>query len=152
MVGFLGQSEHSIDDKGRVALPASMRRELSPEANETFNAYRSDDHCVILIPADVWAVRVRQLNGLNSYKSDNRRVKRGESGRSKLVSLDGQGRITLPRSHIDHAGLHAGAVVVLGTIDTIEIWDPEILRVEEEEIADSYSDLVERVMNKLDNE
>lgn len=152
MVGFLGQSEHSIDDKGRVALPARMRRELSPDANETFIAYRGMEKCITLIPANVWAKTADRLSKLSLFHRDNRTVKRTESSRSEPVSLDAQGRISIPRTHVDHAELNGERVIVLGTIDTIEIWDPDILRAEEEAQADSYSDLVERVMSNLEAE
>lgn len=152
MVGFLGQSEHSIDDKGRVALPARMRRELSPDANETFIAWQGIEQCVTLIPVNVWAEKAELLKKLSPFLKDNRTVKRTESRRAEPVSLDAQGRISLPRTHIDHAGLTAEKVVIIGTIDTIEIWDPHTLQAEDDAQADSYESLVESVMSKLSND
>ena len=152
MVGFLGQSEHSIDDKGRVALPARMRRELSPDANETFIAWQGIEQCVTLIPKNVWIEKSNLLKKLSPFLKDNRRVKRTESRRAERVVLDAQGRISLPRTHIDHAALNGEKVVIIGTIDAIEIWDPAILQAEDDAQADSYESVVERVMSKLGNE
>ena len=152
MVGFLGQSEHSIDDKGRVALPARMRRELSPDANETFIAWQGIEQCVTLIPKNVWKEKADLLTKLSPFLKDNRIVKRTESRRAERVILDAQGRISLPRTHIDHAGLDGQKVVIIGTIDTIEIWDPAILKAEDDAQADSYESLVERVMSKFESE
>ncbi len=152
MVGFLGQSEHSIDDKGRVALPARMRRELSPDANETFIAWQGIEQCVTLIPKNVWKEKADLLTKLSPFLKDNRIVKRTESRRAERVILDAQGRISLPRTHIDHAGLDGEKVVIIGTIDTIEIWDPAILKAEDDAQADSYESLVERVMSKFESE
>ena len=152
MVGFLGQSEHSIDDKGRVALPARMRRELSPDANETFIAWQGIEQCVTLIPRNVWKEKADLLTKLSPFLKDNRIVKRTESRRAEQVILDAQGRISLPRTHIDHAGLDGEKVVIIGTIDTIEIWDPAILQAEDDAQAGSYESLVERVMSKFESE
>lgn len=152
MVGFLGQSEHSIDDKGRVALPARMRRELSPDANETFIAWQGIEQCVTLIPVNVWTEKAELLKKLSPFLKDNRTVKRTESRRAEPVTLDAQGRVSLPRTHIDHADLTGEKVVIIGTIDTIEIWDPAILQAEDDAQADSYESLVESVMSKLGNE
>ena len=152
MVGFLGQSEHSIDDKGRVALPARMRRELSPDADETFIAWQGIEQCVTLIPKNVWKEKADLLTKLSPFLKDNRIVKRTESRRAEQVILDAQGRISLPRTHIDHAGLDGEKVVIIGTIDTIEIWDPAILKAEDDAQADSYESLVERVMSKFESE
>lgn len=152
MVGFLGQSEHSIDDKGRVALPARMRRELSPDADETFIAWQGIEQCVTLIPKNVWKEKADLLTKLSPFLKDNRIVKRTESRRAERVILDAQGRISLPRTHIDHAGLDGQKVVIIGTIDTIEIWDPAILKAEDDAQADSYESLVERVMSKFESE
>ena len=152
MVGFLGQSEHSIDDKGRVALPARMRRELSPDADETFIAWQGIEQCVTLIPKNVWKEKADLLTKLSPFLKDNRIVKRTESRRAEQVILDAQGRISLPRTHIDHAGLAGEKVVIIGTIDTIEIWDPAILQAEDDAQAGSYESLVERVMSKFESE
>lgn len=152
MVGFLGQSEHSIDDKGRVALPARMRREISPDATETFIAWQGSEQCVTLIPKNVWEEKAQLLKKLSPFIKNNRTVKRTESRRAESVTLDAQGRVSLPRTHIDHANLNGDKVVIIGTIDTIEIWDPAILKAEDDAQADSYESLVESVMSKLDNQ
>ena len=117
MVGFLGQSVHSIDDKGRVALPARMRRELSPDANETFIAWQGIEQCVTLIPKNVWKEKADLLTKLSPFLKDNRIVKRTESRRAEQVILDAQGRISLPRTHIDHAGLAERARLDASGID-----------------------------------
>jgi len=152
MVGFLGQSENSIDDKGRVALPARMRRELSPDAQETFVASRGIEKCITLVPLNIWEAKAELLRKLNAFNKDNRTVKRKESRWSEVVTLDAQGRISLARHLIEYAELTSGKAIVLGATDSIEICDPEILRAEDDALADTYTGLVERVMNRLDDE
>ena len=58
MAGFKGRAENTIDDKGRVAVPASMRRYLRPEAHDTFVVTQGVDHCIALYPFDVWESRL----------------------------------------------------------------------------------------------
>src|SRR5690606_29788001 len=117
-----------LDERGRVALPASYRGELG-------------DHCYLFF-GDDGCVSVRSIETFDAQAAELvERVKRGEISRNRLrafassasqATIDKQGRITLDAKLRDHAGIepHA-AVVVLGYIDQIEIWEPEAYRLNE---------------------
>ncbi|MFN3597331.1 MAG: division/cell wall cluster transcriptional repressor MraZ [Rubricoccaceae bacterium] len=147
MAGFKGQAEYSIDDKGRVPVPAKMRRALSPDAKETFVATRGIEPCVFLYPLDRWEEMEEQFMNLNLYQREARAFVRDIVRWADEVSLDGQGRITLPRNLIDFGGLAAGGkAIIIGALDHIEIWDPERFESYLNQQTDDYETMSERVM------
>ncbi|CAN5569383.1 division/cell wall cluster transcriptional repressor MraZ [soil metagenome] len=146
---FKGQAEYSIDDKGRVALPAKMRRVLSPEAKDTFTITRGFEQCIFLYPVDRWTEMEAQFMGLNQYQREARDFVRTIVRWADEVSLDGQGRIVLPKPLMDFAGLNDGRALILGALDHIEIWDPAIFENYLNERPDDYETVAERVMGGL---
>ncbi len=150
MAGFKGQAEYSIDDKARVALPAKMRRVLNPEAKDTFVATRGFEQCVFLYPLDRWEKMEEEFMTLNLYQREARDFVRTIVRWADEVALDGQGRIGLPKTLIDFAHLQAGKkAIILGALDHVEIWDPEIFDAYLNEQPDDYETITERVMGGL---
>lgn len=126
---FVGVHERQLDERGRVALPSSYRGELG-------------DHCYLFF-GDDGCVSVRSVETFEAEAADMvAKAKRGEVTRNRLrafassaseATIDKQGRVTLDARLRNHAGLAPqGAVVVLGNIDQIEIWDPESYRLSED--------------------
>ena len=149
MAGFKGQAEYSIDDKGRVALPAKMRRALSPEAKETFVATRGLEQCVFLYPQDVWEQMEEQMKSLNLFQREARDFVRNLVRWADETTLDGQGRVSLPKSLLDFAGLTAGngsKALFIGALDHIEVWDPEVFEAYLNQQPEDYETIAERVM------
>lgn len=149
MAGFKGQAEYSVDDKGRVALPAKMRRDLSPDAKETFVATRGLEQCVSLYPLDVWEQVEAKIQGLNSFQSETRAFTRNLLMWAEEITLDGQSRISLPKSLIEFADLQMGGgskALFIGALDHIEIWNPEVFDAYLNQQPDNYETIAERVM------
>ena len=144
-MAFKGQAEYSIDGKGRVAIPAKMRNDLRPEAKNTFVVTRGFEKCVFVYPADRWEKMEEEMGGLNPYQSEARDFIRIIMMWADDVSLDSQGRITLPKRLIEFAGLD-GRATILGAFDHIEIWDPDRFEAYLNEQTDDYETLAERVM------
>ena len=126
---FVGVHERQLDERGRVALPSSYRGELG-------------DHCYLFF-GDDGCVSVRSVETFEAEAADMvAKAKSGEVTRNRLrafassaseATIDKQGRVTLDARLRNHAGLAPqGAVVVLGNIDQIEIWDPESYRLSED--------------------
>ena len=125
MASFKGQAEYSVDSKGRVAIPARMRSALNPEANNSFTITRGFEQCILLFPLDEWAKREAEIARLNTYRSEARSFVRTIMRWADEVTLDGQGRIVVPKSLIAFAGLE-DAVLIIGVLDRIEIWNPNV--------------------------
>ena len=145
MAGFKGQSEYSVDSKGRVAVPAKMRNALNPEAKGTFVITRGFERCIFAYPLDTWEEKEEEIASLNMYRSETRDFIRTIMRWADEVALDGQGRISLPKALAEFAQVTDKALII-GAFDHIEIWNPEVFdRYLNEQPAD-YETLAERVM------
>ena len=150
MAGFKGQAENTIDGKGRLPVPAKMRRALTPDAKETFVATRGLEQCVFLYPLDVWEEIEEQMREKNQFVAANRDFVRSLLRWADELSLDGQGRVGLPKTLIEFAGLETGSkALVIGALDRIEIWDPDTFEAHINQQDESYETLAERVMGGI---
>jgi MraZ protein len=145
VAGFKGQYENVVDEKGRVAIPAKMRRALTPEANETFTATRGFEQCVFLYPLDRWEEMEQEFMQLNPYQRETRDFVRTITRWAEDVTLDKQGRVVLPKRLMDFAGI-SDAAVIIGSLDRIEIWDPQVFEAYLSETPGDYESVAERVM------
>jgi MraZ protein len=146
MAGFKGQADYSIDDKGRVPVPAKMRRALSPDARDTFVVTRGFEQCVVLYPADRWEEVEASLKALNTFQSDARHVVRTMHRWADDVTLDSQGRIALPKALVEFANLTHGRARILGVGEEIEIWDPDTHDAYEDGQESPYEVVAEQVL------
>ncbi len=145
MAGFKGQAEYSVDEKGRVAIPAKMRAVLKPEAKGTFTATRGFEQCIFLYPLDRWGEIEEQMMTLNLYQREARNFVRQLLRWAEEVTLDRQGRIVLPKPLMEFAGIKDRALII-GALDHIEIWDPDTFDQLVNRETESYETLAERVM------
>ena len=119
---FVGVHDRQLDDKGRLALPASFRGELGERCYLSLG----DDGCVTLRETTEFENHARELIEAEKRGELSRSRRRTIATSSMLVSIDKQGRITIDGKLREHAGLEPGAAVtVAGTFDAIEIWRPE---------------------------
>jgi MraZ protein len=126
MSHFLGSEICILDAKGRLSIPARMRRNLAPEANDTFVIVRGFDPCVNMYPLDEWQRFEDQLRELKRGNSDAREFVRSLYETAHESTLDSQGRISLTDRLLEFAGVTKEAKV-LGLMDRIEIWNPKRL-------------------------
>ncbi len=152
MPSFKGEFEHSVDNKGRVAFPAKLRKALSAEAQERFTLLRGQDACLYLYPQDEWEEVENKLSKVNSFSRQGRIVKRNFLRYAEDVVLDKQNRISLPASLMEWSGINETAIFI-GSGERIEIWSPEKL----DELDNATSDetlgqLFEQVMGDGEDE
>lgn len=117
---FLGRHAHSVDAKGRMAIPAKFREPLGARAVVT----RGVDPCLSLYPLPAWERLAEQVNALSIGDPDARAFKRLVFGEAADVDLDAQGRVLLPPELRRYAGIER-EVVVVGVHGSIELWSPE---------------------------
>ena len=114
---FLGEFEHTLDDRGRITLPAKFRDELAQGVVIT----RGLDRCLFLFPMDQWVPLAGRVDTLPLAKPGARTLRRLLfSGASNLVP-DRQGRILIPAYLREYANIN-GQVVIAGLNTYIEIW------------------------------
>ena len=145
MASFKGQAEYSVDSKGRVAIPARMRSALSPEAKNSFTITRGFEQCINLYPLDEWDRKEAELSSLNLYRSESRDFVRSIMMWAEEVTLDGQGRIVIPKPLMEFAKI-GDNVLIIGALEHIEIWDPVLFRSYQSAIPDDYTTLAEKVL------
>jgi MraZ protein len=148
MAGFKGCWEYSVDAKGRVALPAKLRRVVRPEANNAFTVTRGIDTCLYVYPAYIWEQIENQFRRLNPYRRDARNFMRVFLSWAEDVTLDSQGRIPLSKRLLEFSSITDKALII-GSLDVIEIWDPEEHAKHEKKLDIDYSELAESVMGSI---
>lgn len=117
---FMGEFSHSMDAKGRVILPAKFREELGTSCIVT----RGLEGCLSVYTVDAWNALAEKMKKLRASKEKVRAFKRFLFGSAAELEFDRTGRILIPSSLRDYAKLEK-EVTVIGTGDTIEIWDKE---------------------------
>jgi len=148
---FKGEYEHSVDNKGRVAFPAKLRKNLAPEAQEKFTLLRGLEPCLYLYPQDEWERVEDKLSQINSFSRQGRTVKRNFLRFAEDLVLDKQNRISLPSHLMDWSGIQDSAIFI-GSGERIEIWSPGKLDEVDSELSfESYQELFEQVMGGQNN-
>jgi MraZ protein len=149
---FKGEFEHSVDNKGRVAFPAKLRKALSAEAQERFTLLRGQDACLYLYPQDEWEEVEKRLSKVNSFTRQGRIVKRNFLRYAEDVVLDKQNRISLPASLMEWSGIGDTAIFI-GSGERIEIWSPgKLEELDSATSEDTLDELFEQVMGDGEDE
>ena len=117
---FTGEYRHTVDDKGRLAVPARFRAHLAGGAQVS----KWIDGCAALFPRADWDELARQTAALPVTDQGARTFQRFLFGTAFEVELDRQGRFVLPAVLRDFAGLES-EVVVIGARNHLEFWSPK---------------------------
>ena len=143
---LLGEYEHTLDDKNRLTLPAKFRAAMEGGVVLT----RGLDSCVEGYTAGDWNTLVEQrLAGLDPFSKESRQLERYLYSGAVEAQPDKQGRVMLPPSLIEHAGL-GREVVVIGMRGRIEIWDRAAWRAQLKEVMGSAEHVAERLAARHD--
>lgn len=137
---FKGFNSISIDAKGRLAIPARHRDQLSAEDSGalilTLNPW---DRCLWLYPASQWALIEAKLQELSDFDREARRTKQIIRGYATDCALDGQGRVLLP-NELRKFALLGKRIVFLGQGSKFEIWDEVLWSEQRDEWLDGVND------------
>lgn len=137
---FLGEFEHSIDDKGRVAVPARFREELA----EGLVLTRGFDQCLQAFPRPVWQQLAQKVSSLSLGSPEARNLRRILFANAAEVEVDRQGRILVPQNLREYAGL-AEQVVITGMDTYFELWSSERWRAVIEQLDTSGAGIAEQL-------
>jgi len=116
---FLGQYYHSLDEKGRLTIPAKLRELLAEGAYVT----QGFDRNLRLLTKPDFEAMAETVNRLSMTNPDIRRLRRLLFANASQIDLDRIGRVLIPQFLRDFAGLESEAVIV-GVGEAIEIWSP----------------------------
>lgn len=140
---FMGEYSHTIDTKGRLIIPSKFREELG----ETFVVTKGLDGCLFVFSDEEWKAFEIKLKSLPLTNKNARQFARFFVAGAMPCELDKQGRILLPATLREFAGLEKD-VVLTGMLNRIEIWSKEkwnennsLDDVAMDEIAEQMTDL-----------
>lgn len=117
---LIGEYQHTLDAKKRLAIPAKMRKELGLRAILT----RGLDNCLFLYPMGEWGKLTEKLAALPMGSTTTRSFMRLMMAGAAEVEFDQLGRILIPEYLKQYAGL-AQRIVIAGVYNRLEIWDEE---------------------------
>lgn len=137
---LLGEYEHSIDTKGRIAMPAKLREGLGGK----FIITKGLDGCLFVYAMDEWQRVEQKLTSLPMSRKTARDFTRFLFGGACEGECDKQGRVLLPASLRRYAGLEREAVIV-GVGSRAEIWDAAKWQQYNEESAEDVNELAEQL-------
>ncbi|MBY0578002.1 MAG: division/cell wall cluster transcriptional repressor MraZ [Burkholderiales bacterium] len=121
---FHGSSQLNLDSKGRLAIPAKYRDELLACCEGRLVVTADPDRCLLVYPQQEWEPIQRKLMGLSSFNTKTRALQRLLVGYAEDVEMDGAGRILLPATLREYAGLDK-RVMLAGQGNRLELWEED---------------------------
>jgi MraZ protein len=149
MAGFCGEYECKVDEKGRIMLPSSLKKQVPQEALDHFMINRGFEHYLALYPMNEWELIKKKIGRLNLYIQKNRNFVRYFFRGATEVTLDNNSRILLTKSLMEYAKIEK-EVIMLGFLDHIEIWSKPVYTEWLNNEPEDYARLAEEVMGKPD--
>jgi MraZ protein len=142
---LIGEYECRLDDKSRIILPAMLKKQISPEAHDSFVINRGFEGCLVLYPQNIWEETTARINKLNLFVKDNRQFVRAFNNGATPLSLDGQNRLLLPKPLLDYAAIDR-EIILFAYSDRIEVWNKKTyMKLVSNEPGD-FAQLAEKVM------
>ena len=125
MINLIGTYECTVDNKGRIMIPAQLKKQLDGFTKEPFILKRSVfQNCLELFPYNEWKLMMDKVNKLNRFVKKNNDFIRMYTAGVKSIDLDSTGRLLVPKDLIAISKLTKN-VVLSSSINIIEIWDKD---------------------------
>ena len=143
-----GEYECRIDEKGRIILPAGLKKQLPPEAQEKFIINRGFENCLTMYPINEWNEVSKDVNQLNLFVKDHRIFARNFNRGATELQLDASNRVLIPKTLLEYARIQKD-LILSAFSNRIEVWAKEEYEQHLKMSDDEYADLAEKVMEKL---
>lgn len=139
-----GEYRNTLDEKGRILFPAKLRNELFDESEKNILIVtQSFDRCLWLYTLEEWKALSSKIMGTASpFSKQNRLVLRSLIAPAQEVELDKAGRLSIPQSLREYAGLSKDCII-LGINRYMELWDSESYKSYLEENEQDLKDAAE---------
>lgn len=149
MLNLIGVHECKMDAKGRISLPAALKKQLAPAMDDAFVLKRSVfSKCLELYPMQEWNEVMGKVNTLNRFVKKNNDFIRLFTAGVKLVELDGATRIGVSPDLKSFANL-SREVVLSAHNGIVEIWDKQAYEDAVNVDGDDFGLLAEEVMGGI---
>lgn len=149
---LIGEYECKLDTKGRMVVPAALKRQLPDVEREGLVVNRGFEKNLVIYTRAEWNKILRQLSKLNQFQPKNRDfVRKFMSGATELM-LDAAGRVLLPKNLLEYAEV-GNELVLACNLEKIEVWskakyEEQLTAISEED----FSDLADQVMGGFNME
>lgn len=137
---FLGEFQHSIDEKGRLIIPARLREGLGPR----FVMTKGLDQCLFAYPLEEWRALEEKLKTLPFVKAEARAFMRFFFAGAAECEFDRQGRVLIPPALREYAALER-EVTILGVSTRVEIWSTELWQEYSRKAQADYEAIAEKL-------
>lgn len=153
MQHFIGTYECKADEKGRIMLPVSLKKQLSDKLKNGFVIKRAVfNSCLELYPLKEWDELILRINKLNRFNKKNIDFIRRFTAGVRQIDIDISGRILIPKDLINHAKISKD-IVVSSAVNILEIWDKGLYEEAIDDAKGDFGNLAEDVMgDKTDND
>ncbi|NNE33507.1 MAG: division/cell wall cluster transcriptional repressor MraZ [Winogradskyella sp.] len=152
MNSFIGTYECKADAKGRLMIPAVLKKQLSAALQDGFVLKRAVfQPCLELYPMAEWNSLMNKINKLNRFKKKNNDFIRRFTAGVKVVEVDNAGRLLIPKDLMAFSGINK-EVVLASAVNIIEIWDKTKYEKAIDDAASDFADLAEEVMGQDDDD
>ncbi|WP_147678388.1 division/cell wall cluster transcriptional repressor MraZ [Algibacter pacificus] len=147
-----GTYDCKVDAKGRLMMPAAIKKQLSTVLDDGFVLRRSVfQKCLELYPMAEWQALMQKMNKLNKFKKKNNDFIRRFTAGAKIIEIDVNGRLLVPKDLTVFANISKN-IVVASAINIIEIWDKDLYEQAIDDAALDFADLAEEVMGQDDED
>lgn len=152
MIGFIGEYEATLDSKGRFLLPAGVKKQLPEGEVPVFVVNRGFEKCLSMYPTQSWKPLYESISTLNDFDPKVREFRRFFLNGAMQLELDSAGRILLPKSLMEYAGLEKD-IILVSAMSKMEIWDKNKYQQFFDNFSpESFSSLAAEVMAKKDQQ
>ena len=145
MPHFLGEFECKLDAKGRMMIPVALKKQLPEAEKEGLVINRGFEKHLVIYTRKEWDKIVDDLSKLNSYEKRTREFIRYFTRGASELSVDAAGRVLLPKSLLEYAGISLD-VVLACQFNRIEVWSQEAYDAQIDNEPENFSNLAEEVM------
>ncbi len=151
MNSIIGTYECKVDAKGRLLLPAPLKKQLAASIQDGFVLKRSVfQPCLELYPMSEWNLMMQKINKLNRFVKKNNDFIRRFSAGVKVVEIDNLGRLLVPKDLTVFAKISKD-IVLNSAVNIIEIWDKELYEKAIDDSIVDFADLAEDVMGNVND-
>lgn len=149
---IVGTYECKVDAKGRLLMPAPLKKQLATSLQNGFVLKRSlFQTCLELYPMEEWDLMMQKINKLNRFvKKNNDFIRRFTAG-VKIVEIDALGRLLIPKDLMTFSGISKD-VVFSSAVNIVEIWDKELYEKSISGEDMDFADLAEEVMGNINDD
>jgi MraZ protein len=147
MAQLHGEYECKLDAKGRLIIPAALKKQLPKAAKDTFFINRGFEKCCVLYPANEWELIAEEINKLSDYIAKERQFKRYFLRGASKLEMDTASRVLIPKQLQEYASAKT-EIVLLAYGNKIELWSKEGYDKMLSEEPSDFSALAEEVMSK----